>query len=172
MNEITPKTSDELLQFLTDLDIAHETHEHEALMTVEQSQALRGSIDGLHSKNLFLKNKKGALWLVVAEESQTIQLNTLRKHLQAGNWSFASAELLMQHLGVEPGSVTPFGVINDLHHNVQVVLDQNMAEAEHVNFHPLINTRSTTLSGAALLRFFDKTGHSPMILDFDAVNSA
>ena len=172
MCNINPKTSDELLQFLTDLGLSHQTHQHEPLMTVEQSQALRGTIPGLHSKNLFLKNKKGALWLIVAQEQQEIKLNAFRKHLQAGNWSFASAEQLMQHLGVEPGSVTPFGVINDADHQVQVVLDRTMAEADEVNFHPLINTRSTTLSGADLLRFLNETGHAPLILDFDDVNLA
>ena len=172
MNDIVPKTSDELLRYLSELGISHHTHEHDALMTVEQSQALRGFIPGLHSKNLFLKNKKGRLWLVVAEESQDIQLNALRKHLNAGNWSFASAELLLNHLGVTPGSVTPFGVINDLDHHVQVVLDHTMATAQQVNFHPLINTRSTTLAGPDLLRFFEHTGHTPTILNFDQINCA
>ncbi|MEG3616914.1 prolyl-tRNA synthetase associated domain-containing protein [Magnetovibrio sp. PR-2] len=172
MTQITPSTSDELLQVLTNLGIAHLTHEHEALMTVEQSQALRGSIPGLHSKNLFLKNKKGALWLIVAEEQQDIQLNPLRKHLKAGNWSFANADLLMQHLGVTPGSVTPFGTINDTDLQVHVILDETLAKADKVNFHPLINTRSTTLSGPDLLRFFDHTGHKPLVLNFDTINCA
>ncbi len=161
-----PKTPQQLLQFLNDLDIDYQTFEHEALMTVEQSQALRGEISGLHSKNLFMKNKKGALWLIVAEENQPIALNVVRKHLQAGNWSFASAELLMQHLGVEPGSVTPFGVINDTDGHVQVVLDKNLSEAAEVNFHPLVNTQSTTISGADLLQFLQATHHQPVVIDF------
>ncbi|MCW8916856.1 MAG: prolyl-tRNA synthetase associated domain-containing protein [Magnetovibrio sp.] len=161
------KSPQELLQYLSDLGISHQTFHHDALMTVEQSQALRGEISGLHSKNLFMKNKKGALWLIVAEENQPISLNIVRKHLQAGNWSFASAELLMQHLGVEPGSVTPFGVINDTDGTVQVVLDQNLAQADEVNFHPLVNTQSTTLSGLDLQRFLDATQHPPLIIDFD-----
>lgn len=160
----------QLLIVLRDLGIAERTVEHAAVSTVEESQKLRGLIPGLHSKNLFLKDKKGRFWLVVAEEDRRIELKALRSHLGATNLSFASAEHLHRHLGVEPGSVTPFAVINDRAHAVQIVLDKQLVEAELVNFHPLTNTQSTTIRGADLLNFLTHTGHTPLVLDFATLN--
>lgn len=161
-----PKTPQELLFILDELGISNQTTDHAPVMTVAESQNLRGLIPGHHSKNLFLKDKKGQLWLVVADEEQLIDLKLLRKQIGAANLSFAKADLLMDKLGVTPGSVTPFSIINDPNQDVQVVLDTTLASAEQVSFHPLINTQSTTLSGTDLLRFLRAYSHEPMLLDF------
>jgi len=164
-----PKTPDQFLAWLDDQGIPSHTTHHDAVATVAESQALRGTIAGLHAKNLFLKDKKSGLWLVVAEEERPIDLKALRKHIGAGNLSFAKPDVLMAHLGVTPGSVTPFAVINDTQNAVQVVLDQALSSAETVNFHPLTNTATTTLRGADLLRVLNLLAHTPLIVDLDVM---
>ncbi|MFC1674125.1 prolyl-tRNA synthetase associated domain-containing protein, partial [Pseudomonadota bacterium] len=146
-----PFTSEQLLARLQELGIPATTQNHAAVMTVEESQRLRGTIDGAHAKNLFLKDKKKRLWLVVAEESHPIDLKSLRHTIGSANLSFGRAQLLEHVLAVQPGSVTPFAVINDAEALVTVVLDQSLADADQVSFHPLTNTQSTTVSGADLL---------------------
>lgn len=168
MNQNIPKTPQQLLETLTQMNICANTTDHDVVKTVAESQALRGTIKGLHSKNLFLKDKKGQRWLVVAHEDRKIDLKALRKRIGAQNLSFGNPELLFECLGVEPGSVTPFSIINDQSHQVQVILDEVFAKAEHVNFHPLVNTMTTTISGADLLLFLEKLEHPPLIIDFAA----
>ena len=125
---------------------------------------LRGRIAGGHTKNLFLRDKKGALFLVVAPEDAVIELRSLHRLLGAsGRFSFGSAELLRETLGVEPGSVTPFAAINDKAGRVTVVLDAGMMTRRQLNFHPLTNTGTTTISREDLLKFLAATGHSPRI---------
>src|SRR5207248_11436728 len=117
-------TPDDLFAFLDQLGIRHATVSHPPLFTVEQSQARRGKIPGGHTKNLFLRDKKGALYLVVALEDAVIELKSLHRQLQAsGRFSFGSADLLRATLGVEPGAVTPFAAMNDSEQRVSVVLD-------------------------------------------------
>src|SRR5215207_3754041 len=125
-----PVTPDELFAYLDGLGIAHKTTSHPPLFTVEQSQALRGTIPGGHTKNLFLKDKKDAVFLVVAPEEGNVDLKTLHHKLAAGRFSFGSAELMLELLGVAPGAVTAFGVINDRHARVNVVLDAGLMENE------------------------------------------
>jgi Ala-tRNA(Pro) deacylase len=162
-----PATQDDLYRQFADLGIESTTVEHPPLFTVEQSQDLRGAIVGLHSKNLFLKDKKGALFLVVAEESAQIELKRLHERIGAsGRLSFGSAELMLELLGVTPGSVTPFGLINDREGRVRVVLDAALAADGPVNFHPLVNTATTTVASADLIRFLHATGHDPLVIDF------
>jgi Ala-tRNA(Pro) deacylase len=159
-----PATPHELFAFLDRLGIRHSTVQHAALFTVEQSQALRGRIPGAHTKNLFLKDKKGALFLVTALEDAAIELKSLHRRVGAnGRFSFGSADLLLETLGVEPGSVTPFGVMNDLNRRVTVVLDADFMAHETVNAHPLTNTMTTTVSSRDLLTFLRSTGHEPLI---------
>lgn len=165
-----PATPQILLAKLSQLGIQAVNHRHAPVMTVEESRALRGAIPGLHAKNLFLKDKKRGLWLVVAEESQAIDLKNLRKRLGVANLSFAKADVLMAALGVTPGAVTPFAVINDPDGLVRVVLDQTLAEAAQASFHPLDNAQNTTVSGAELLTFLDAMGHAPMVVDFAATH--
>jgi len=137
---------------------------HPPLFTVEESQALRGKIPGDHTKNLFLRDKKGVLVLVVASEDATIDLKGLHRLLGAsGRFSFGSADLLMQHLGVTPGSVTPFSAINDTERQVTVVLDSAMMEHAVLNYHPLTNTMTTSIARDDLVKFLEATGHPPRI---------
>ena len=156
----------QLFARLQELGIAQRTVEHPAVFTVEQAKALRGDLPGHHVKNLFLRNKKEEMWLVVALEDRAIDLKRLGEALDAGRLSFASPERLRRHLGVEPGSVTPLALINDQARAVQLVLDRGLADGGPVNVHPLINTMTTSVAPADLLRFFEAIGHSPRWLDF------
>ena len=160
-----PASPDQLFAFLDGLGIPHPTVSHPPLFTVEQSQALRGTLPGGHTKNLFLKDKKGALFLVTALEDAAIDLKSLHRRLGAtGRFSFGAAELLRDTLGVEPGAVTPLGAINDTAGRVTVVLDQALMAYDTVNCHPLVNTMTTSLARADLLKFLRATGHEPRIL--------
>ena len=158
-----PLNPTDLFAFLDRLGIPHHTVSHPALFTVEQSQTLRGRIAGGHTKNLFLIDRKRALYLLVAGEEASIDLKSLHRDLGATRFSFGSADLLRETLGVEPGSVTPFAVINDDARRVTIVLDAPMLEHEILNFHPLINTMTTSIKREDLLRFLEATGHRPRI---------
>lgn len=159
-----PATPQDLLAFLDRLGISHATVSHPPLFTVTESQSLRGQIPGGHTKNLFLKDKPGALFLVVAEEDARIDLKSIHSRIGSRRVSFGSAELLQQHLGVPPGSVTPFAAINDTAGSVSVVLDAAMMQHETLNFHPLINTMTTSIAARDLVVFLKATGHEPRIL--------
>ncbi len=159
-----PATPDELFAYLDRLGIANKTVTHPAVFTVEEGRELRGAIPGGHTKNLFLRDKKGTPYLVVASEDAAIELKSLHRLLGAsGRFSFGSAELLRELLGVEPGSVTPFAAINDTAGRVTIVLDAAMMAAPMLNFHPLANTATTTISREGLLKFLEATGHQPRI---------
>ena len=160
-----PTTSEQLLQYLSDLGINTTTTEHEAVFTVEQARALRGEIPGGHCKNLFLKDKKGGLWLVVCLEDAVIDLKALPSLIGAARISFGKADLLGEVLGVEPGSVTPFALINDTAHQVSVVLDAEMMQHDVVSYHPLVNTATVTLTPDDLLKFISSCGHEPQIVE-------
>ena len=156
----------QLFARLDQLGIAHRTVEHPPVFTVEEAKALRGDLPGHHIKNLFLRNKKEEMWLVVAIEDRAVDLKRLGERLGAGRLSFGSPDRLRRQLGVEPGSVTPLALINDTERVVRLALDRGLAEGGPVNAHPLVNTMTTALSGADLLRFFAATGHDPLWLDF------
>ena len=159
-----PASPDDLFAFLDRLGIAHQTVTHAPLFTVEQSQALRGQIPGGHTKNLFLKDKKDALFLVVALEDAAIDLKSLHRRLGAsGRFSFGSADLMQEVLGVTPGSVTPFAAINDKGPRVTVVLDSAMMAHATLNYHPLVNTMTTSIGRDDLVKFLESTGHIPKI---------
>jgi Ala-tRNA(Pro) deacylase len=160
-----PATPSDLFTFLDRLGIAHRTVTHPALFTVEESRTLRGTIPGGHTKNLFLKDKKGTLFLVTALEDAVIELKSLHRLLGAGGrLSFGSADLMRETLGVEPGAVTPFAAMNDTDRRVSVVLDAAMMQHETLNSHPLVNTMTTSIARADLLRFLEATGHPPRIV--------
>jgi Ala-tRNA(Pro) deacylase len=164
MNSPMPASPDDLFAYLDSLGIAHKSVSHPPVFTVEEARTLRGNVAGAHTKNLFLRDKKGAAFLVVALENAVIELKSLHRQLGAsGRFSFGSAELLRELLGVEPGSVTPFSVINDKACHVTVVLDADMMTREVLNFHPLVNTGTTTISRQGLLKFLEATGHPPRI---------
>jgi Ala-tRNA(Pro) deacylase len=157
-------TPADLFAFLDRLDIAYSTVSHAPLFTVDQSQALRGIIPGGHTKNLFLKDKKGALFLVVALEDAVIELKSLHRRLGAsGRFSFGPPDLLRTVLGVAPGAVTPFAAMNDREGRVAVVLDAAMMTHDTLNYHPLDNTMTTAISRDDLVRFLEATGHVPRI---------
>ncbi|MGD0144635.1 MAG: prolyl-tRNA synthetase associated domain-containing protein [Rhizomicrobium sp.] len=163
MTNPAPLTDRELLARLDALGIAHRTQSHAPVFTVEEAKALRGDLVGGHTKNLFLKDKKDGLWLVVAREELAIDLKALSIALAAPRFSFGSAELLVEVLGVPPGSVTPFSVVNDRAGRVRVVLDEGMLALDPLNFHPLRNDRTTAISPDDLLRFLRATAHEPLI---------
>ena len=155
---------DELFAYLDSLGIAHKSVSHPPLFTVEESRALRGKIAGAHTKNLFLRDKKGVAFLVVAPEEAAVALKSLHRLLGAsGRFSFGSAALMRELLGVEPGSVTPFAAVNDRDLRVTIVLDSTLMAQETLNFHPLRNTATTTISRDGLLKFLQTTGHPPRI---------
>ncbi len=161
-------TEDGLFAKLDALGIAHETHRHPPVFTVEEARALRGELPGSHIKNLFLRDKKKTFWLVTALEDRKIDLKALKRRLGAkGSLSFGSAELLMAHLGVEPGAVTPFGIVNDGAGVVSVVLDRALIGQDPVNAHPLRNDMTTAVASDGLIRFLEAEAHPPLILDFD-----
>jgi len=157
---LTPK---HLFAYLDQLGIAHTTVEHPPLFTVEQSRELRGQIPGGHSKNLFLRDKNSTLFLVTTLEDAKIDLKTLHHKLGAGRFSFGAPNLMRDVLGVEPGSVTPFGVINDTALRLTVVVDAAMLDHATLNFHPLVNTMTTSIARDDLLKFIESTGHKPRI---------
>jgi Ala-tRNA(Pro) deacylase len=160
-----PATRDDLIAYLAERGIAVTTVEHPPLFTVEQSRALRGEIAGAHTKNLFLKDKKGALFLVTVEEDAVIDLKHIHHRIGAsGRVSFGNPTLLMEVLGVPAGAVTPFGAINDTGGRVTVILDAALAAEPFVNCHPLENTATTTIASADLVAFLRATGHEPRIV--------
>ncbi len=166
-----PTSAAQLFARLDELGLDHHTVEHPPVFTVAEAKAHRGSLTGTHIKNLFLRNKKKRMWLVVAKEDRSIDLKALGKRIGAGHVSFGRPERLMQHLGVEPGSVTPFALINDVSRQVQPVLDARIFDADPIHAHPLRNTMTTAIGGDDLLTFIRACGHEPQILDLDEPSS-
>ncbi len=153
-----------LMARFEELGIGTRTYLHQPVFTVEEARSLRGSLPGGHTKNLFLKDKKAGLWLVVAREELAVDLGALAKALGAPRFSFGAPGLLAQTLGVPPGSVTPFALINDTQARVRVVLDEGLMALEPLNFHPLRNDRTTAIAPADLVAFLRASGHEPMLL--------
>lgn len=163
-----PSTPDDLFRMLEKLGIESDTMHHPPVFTVDEAKALRGELSGGHTKNLFLRNKKGRMWLVVCLEDRDIDLKQLGERLESGRLSFGSADRLMTYLGVIPGAVTPFSLLNDRTGAVTAVLDKGMLESfARLNFHPLDNAMTTGIAPDDLVRFVEATGHTPVHLDFD-----
>jgi Ala-tRNA(Pro) deacylase len=158
-------TPDDLLDHLDSLGLETTTHQHAAVFTVDESKALRSDMPGGHCKSLFLKDKKGQLWLVVALEDRAIDMKELRRRIGAAQLSFGKPELLAEVLAVEPGSVTPFALVNDLDHRVNVILDAEMMTYDPLNYHPLINTATTAIAPADLLAFIAECGHQARVVE-------
>ena len=161
------ETPESLLAHLDGLGIDHTTIDHPPVYTVEEAKRLRGTLPGANCKSLFLKNKKGQMWLVVVGEDHRVNLDLLGAALGSKRLSFASEQRLMDHLGVIPGAVSPLAVVNDRSHVVTVVLFRDILEHNVLNFHPLVNYRTTTLSTADFLRFLASTKHEPVVLTGD-----
>ena len=149
------QTQEELLNVLTQIGIEYKNHEHPAVYTVEEADLHHEGIEGAHSKNLFFKDKKKNLFLVVTLSDKPIRIKEVAQKIGAKNMSFAKPELLAEVLGIIPGAVTPFAVINDQNHGVKVILDEEMMESELLNFHPLVNTATTTISSKELIKFIE-----------------
>ncbi|HEX7887391.1 MAG TPA: prolyl-tRNA synthetase associated domain-containing protein [Phenylobacterium sp.] len=158
-----------LLAFLADHGIPSVTHEHPAVFTVDEGEDIKARIPGAHTKNLFLKDARGQLWLISAEGRARIDLKRLHHVIGSGRLSFGAADLMAETLGVTPGSVTAFGLINDRARRVRFVLDRTLAEADHVNFHPLTNTATTTLDAEGFRKFLAALDIRPTVVDFTAM---
>ncbi len=160
-----PLTPEQLFERLDALGIAYRTHAHPPVFTVAEAAALRGALPGGHCKTLFLKDRKGGFWLAAMLEERRTDLNKLAQRLGAPRFSFGGAEDLYSLLGVYPGSVTPYALINDTAGKVTAVLDRVLLGCVPVNFHPLVNDRTTAISPGDLLRFIAACGHEPRIVE-------
>lgn len=160
-------TRDQILARLADLSVEVTTHDHPPVYTVEEARRYTHHLPGGHCKNLFLKDKKGRLWLVTLLDDRQVDLNPLSKRLGAARFSFGKPELLREILGVEPGSVTPLAIVNDIAGLVTHVFDAGLLAAGTVNCHPLRNDATTAIGAADLLRFIRESGHEPVVLDLD-----
>jgi len=167
MNNVTART--ELFSKLNQLGIAHTTHEHEPIFTVEQGAHIKKALPGGHTKNLFLKDKSGALFLICALGETRIPVNHLHKVLGCKRLSFGKPELLLETLGVPPGSVTLFAIMNDKENRVRLVLDKALFDHNLVNFHPLDNEATTAIKADHMLTFAHSTNHDPVIIDFSTL---
>jgi Ala-tRNA(Pro) deacylase len=164
-----PKTEAELFSFLDSLGIRTTTRRHPPLYTVADSQALRGEIAGGHTKNLFLKDKKDNFFLLTVDEEAVVDLRQVHTLIGAASRvSFGKPEMLMELLGVAPGAVTVFGLINDTRRRVRIVLDRALMENATINAHPLTNEATTSIAAADLVRFIEATGHDAAILKVSA----
>jgi Ala-tRNA(Pro) deacylase len=152
------------------LGITTRTYDHPAFFTVEEGRAFKADMPGAHSKTLFVKDKKDNLFLIVCWADTKVELNALSKEIAASRVSFCPAETMMAVLGVTPGSVTPFALINDTARRVQVVVDQALTVRAPNYFHPLINTQSTAIAPEDLLRFLRELGYAPLVRPLGRAN--
>jgi len=168
--ELPAKAAD-VQKRLDSLGVEHTTVSHPPMRTVEDSKKYRDGVPGGYSKNLFLRNKKGKMWLVTLQEDRRVDLRKLGELVGAGRVSFASPERLMHYLGVIPGAVTPLAVINDVSNAVSVVLDSSLIDQDPLHFHPCDNGMTTTIDRGALLGYLSVSGHDPLIVDFNELDS-
>ena len=164
-----PKTPEDLFAFLDAHGIAHSTLEHPAVFRVGEGQEIKDALPGGHTKNLFLKDAKDQLWLISALGETQIDLKRLPPTIGSARLSFGREELLHQYLGVRPGSVTLFAMINDTDRRVRLVLDKALFDHATVNFHPLTNTATTAVSREGMMAFLAALGVEAQIVDFSAM---
>lgn len=160
-----PTKPDQLFEILDELGIDYELFHHKPIYTVAEGEHLKKNIPGLHCRNLFLRDKKKRMFLVVAANETAIDTKKLQKLLDCDRLSFGSGDRLWQHLGIRTGSVCPFCIINDKDNQVRIILDKGMMEAEIVNYHPLDNAKTIGLTPDDLIKFIEYTGHEPHIID-------
>lgn len=161
-----PTSPDDLFKVLKSLDIKYRLHHHEAVYTVAESEKVDAQISGTHCRNLFLRDKKKNNFLVVLQNATDVDMKKLPALLDSQRLSFGSAERLWEYLGVRPGSVCPFSIMNDKDQQVKILLDKSMMETDIVNYHPLFNTMTISLFPADLIKFIESTGHEAHIIDF------
>lgn len=160
---------DRLLAWMAEQGIEHVTHDHPAVFRVEEGLELKAALAGAHTKNLFLKDKKGRLWLISARQDTVIDLKRAPAAIGSDRLSFGAETLMWETLGVRPGSVTALGLINDLDRRVTFVLDRRLWDADTVNFHPLTNTATTALDQAAFRRVLALLERDPLVVDFETL---
>ena len=159
---------DDLIEMLNKKEVPYTKHEHEALFSVEDSKGKRGAIEGAHTKNLFLKNKKNNFFLFSCDENAKVDLKLFSKSIDAKNLSFANAEYLEQFLGIKPGSVSPFALLNDKHNVVEFYLDEKLFNSELINFHPLINTTTISIKTSEFINFLLENNKKIHIFSLDS----
>ena len=162
---------DRLLAWMAEHDIAQTTRDHPAVFRVEEGLELKAAMPGAHTKNLFLKDKKGKLWLISARQDTVIDLKRAPALIGSDRLSFGNETLMWETLGVRPGSVTALGLINDTDHRVSFVLDQALWDADIVNFHPLTNTATTALEQIAFRKVLALIGREPVVVDFGTLEA-
>jgi len=167
-----PITRGSLFVFLDQNGIVHETVDHTPIFTVEEGREIKAKMAGAHTKNLFLKDKAGAFFLICAKDDTEIKINKLHGALGCKRLSFGKADYLLEHLGVTPGSVTLFSVINDMENTVQLIIDKSLMAHDIVNFHPLINDATTAISSEDMIKFAKAAGHDPLIIDFAELSAS
>lgn len=160
-----PFTSDDLFAKLKELNISYKFYEHEPIFTVAEGEHLEASIPGLHCRNLFIRDKKKRMFLIVAANETSVDMKKMPDLLGCGRLSFGSADRLWQYLGIKPGSVNPFCVFNDKEKQVKVILDKNMMSAELVNYHPMDNSMTIGITPQDVVSFLDAIGHPYETLD-------
>ena len=153
---------------MSDHGVEQATHDHPAVFTVDEGHDIKAAMPGAHTKNLFLKDKKGRLWLISARQDTVIDLKAAPRTIGSDRVSFGNEDLMFETLGVRPGSVTALGLINDLDRRVTFVIDKRLWDADIVNFHPLTNTATTALSQAAFRAVMRELGREPLVVDFGA----
>ena len=160
-----PTSPESLMQKLDDLGVTYTRYDHEAVFTVAESEKIEADMPGTHCRNLFLRDKKKRMFLVVLPNDVEVDMKKLAPIIGSDRISFGSADRLWEFLGVRPGSVCPFAIINDPEHKIKLVLDESMMKADIVNYHPLINTMTLGLSPDGLITFIKDCGHDPLIVD-------
>ncbi len=165
-----PISRHHLFAFLDSLGVAHATLDHAPVFRVEEGAAIKAAMPGGHTKNLFLSDSKGQIWLVCALDDTRVDIKRLPGVIGSGRLSFGSEALLLEVLGVRPGSVTVFALMNDKDRRVRLILDQALVESDPVNFHPLSNDATTAISSAGLMTFLDALDASPLIVNFKALS--
>lgn len=165
MTNTQPFTPDKLLAYLSNLGFACQTHYHPPAHTVDENKEYRGNLPGAHVKNLFLKDKKAQLWLVVALEDRALDLKKIKKQIGAAHLSFGKSDLLQDVLGIKPGHVSPLALINDLDRKVTLCLDKGLFDHQLFNFHPLSNEATTVMSQKDFMTFVQGMGYRPIIFD-------
>ena len=161
-----PYDRDRLLAWFAEQGLEARTHDHPAVFRVQEGHEIKAALPGAHTKNLFLMDKKQRLWLISARQDTVIDLKAAHRLIGSDRLSFGNETLMHETLGVRPGSVTAFGLINDAERRVSFVLDRRLAQAGVVNFHPLINTATTAMSQGDFRRFLTLADHEPLIVDF------
>jgi len=160
-------TTDDLFALLNTFNIPTKTHAHPPVTTVEENRSLRGALPGTHCKTLFFKDKKECFWLCTMEETLQLNIRTLSDLIGSARLSFAKPERVKSKLGVEPGAISPFALINNPQNDINMIFDATLMAAKVVNFHPLVNDRTTAINPDDLILFLQACGHSPVCMDLN-----